>query len=105
MRIRSHADAVRTKMESSDALLERGLAARPLCLAWDSRARPPKRRPILQTRDCKVAASDRRANVAEMGCSEAAAACCAHRVRLCPDIAATAMIQTVDRTPIANARG
>ena len=40
-----------------------------------------------------------------MACSEAAAACCAHLVRLCPGMPATAMMQTVDRTPIANARG
>jgi hypothetical protein len=75
MRIHSHAHAVRTEMESSDALLERRLAARPRCLERSSvglKGQATEPRPILQSRDCKVAASDRRANVTEMACSEAA---------------------------------
>ena len=60
MRIRSHADAVRTEMESSDALLERGLAARPLCLAW---TRGPGHRNVGQY--CKVAIAKSRQAIAE----------------------------------------
>src|SRR5262249_5171861 len=102
---REQCESVRTEMEGSDALLARPLAA-ALPGTPQRGTRGPGYRNVgqycnrLQSRGKRSPSKCSRDGVIRGG-----RRVCAHRVQLCPGMAATAMIQTVDRTPIANARG